>query len=311
MPVSRTENTTGICSLQMKDPTQTSTGLQADCVAEMELKALQTADEDGPEVRKPAQTCESLVCQIAELTRSNAELDQFASIIAHDLRSPLFSLSGCAQLLADEDERLSESGREAVRYILETVRHMNRLITKLLQRSRVGKSQLKRTNCRLEQVLVDVTGSLRAIMEKTGAQVTHDPLPMIQADPVLIHELLQNLIENAIKYRSGDPPRIHLSARKGAGEWILSVRDNGIGIDPGNLERIFQPFQRLREEGPNYTGLGVGLAICKQILERHGGRIWAESRPGQGSTFFFCLPDKPEHGGLTRISGCRQTFSEK
>jgi chemotaxis family two-component system sensor kinase Cph1 len=131
--------------------------------------------------------------------------------------------------------------------------------------------------------------NLRAAMEETGALLTHDPMPTLPADEVQFGQLLQNLIGNALKFRSSDVPRIHIGAIESELDWQFEVRDNGIGIEPQYYERIFMVFQRLHNKG-EYPGTGIGLAICKKVVERHGGRIWVESRPGAGSSFFFTLP---------------------
>jgi PAS domain S-box-containing protein len=228
--------------------------------------------------------------QARELARSNAELEQFASVVSHDLRAPLGSLTGGADLLTAEAGRLSEEAREYVGWIQCSVKNMARLIDSLLHYSRIGQGQLRRTPCALQDVLAGVLRDLHANLDAHDVQVSHDLLPVVQGDPILLAQLLQNLIGNAIKYRSQAPPRVHVSARQSPGEWVISVADNGIGIDPKHFDKIFQIFQRLHRDESKYPGVGVGLATCKKIVEKHGGRIWVESQPGQGSTFSFSLP---------------------
>jgi two-component system CheB/CheR fusion protein len=228
--------------------------------------------------------------QARELAHSNAELAQFASIVSHDLRGPLLSLVGCSQLLIEETEGLSEEARELAKDVRGATQRMARLIDSLLRYSLVGRAELNRARCSLEEVLSGVLFDVRTALEAGGGQVTHDPLPEVQADPALLAQLLQNLIENGIKYRGAAPPRIHISARKTPAEWVISVADNGIGIDPKQFDKIFQMFQRLHRDESTYPGVGVGLATCKKIAEKHGGRIWVESQPGQGATFSFSLP---------------------
>lgn len=242
------------------------------------------------EITEQKRTEEALAEANRELTRSNAELEQFASIVSHDLRSPLISLAGDVHLLGREAHKLSPEAREALDYIKQSVQQMDRLITRLLEYSRVGNRGLNMAACKLEDVLYDVTQKLRAVIEGAHAQVTHDPLPVVYGDEVLLAELFQNLLENAIKYCGDKPPCIHVSAQFQAGRWMVSVRDEGIGIAPQDLDRIFLVHERLHGEESEYAGLGVGLATCKKIVEKHGGRIWAESRPGAGSNFRFSLP---------------------
>jgi signal transduction histidine kinase len=135
-----------------------------------------------------------------------------------------------------------------------------------------------------------VLKGLESSLAQTGAQVTHDALPTVKGDLTLLGQVFQNLLENAIKYRGAEAPRVHVAAREGTGKWVFSVIDNGIGIDPRHFDRLFQIFQRLHRDESRYPGLGVGLAMCKRIVENHGGRIWVESQPGRGSTFSFTLP---------------------
>lgn len=226
-----------------------------------------------------------------ELARSNADLQQFASIVSHDLRSPLTSLAGCVELLEEQlAGELDPELREITQDIRGSIRHMDRLIKCLLNYSRVGKGGLKTSTCDTAGVLSGVVKGMKAVLEQTGGRVTHDPLPTIRADQTLLSQLFQNLIENAIKYRSEAPPAVHVSAHRAPNEWVFSVRDNGIGIPPRHAERVFQIFQRLHADEARYPGLGAGLAICKKIVEQHKGRIWVESQPGEGATFFFSLP---------------------
>jgi two-component system CheB/CheR fusion protein len=228
--------------------------------------------------------------QARELARSNADLEQFASVVSHDLRAPLSTLSGCSQLLIQETEGLGEEARELVGYIQQSAQHMTRLVERLLHYSRVGHGNLERMHCSLEKILSGVLRDLLAVLEASGGRVTHDSLPEIEADPALLAQLLQNLIENAIKYRAEAPPRIHIFAHKQQAEWVISVADNGIGIDSKHFGNLFQIFQRLHSDESKYSGIGIGLATCKRIVEKHGGHIWVESQPGQGSTFSFSLP---------------------
>lgn len=239
--------------------------------------------------RKKIET--SLAEHVRKLSRINAELEQFASVVSHDLRSPLTSISGCAQLLKELLPNQSDPEvTELLDNIQNSVRHMGRLIKGLLTYARLGRDGLKISQCSTQRVLTNVLSSLRAVVTETGAQITHDPLPVVQADEALLGQVFQNLLENAIKYRGQSPPVVHISARSTDSHWLFSVKDNGIGIEARHFDKIFQIFQRLHDDEHRYPGLGVGLATCKKIVEEHGGQIWLESTPGVGSIFHFSLP---------------------
>ena len=199
-------------------------------------------------------------------------------------------VSNYTQLLARRyGDRLDGDADEFIGFAVDGATRMQRLIEDLLAFSRVGTrgKDLEPTEC--EAVLERTLRSLGTAVEESGAQVTCDPLPTVPADDVQLAQVFQNLIGNAIKFRGQEPPRVHISAQRDGSNWRFSVRDNGIGVDPQYNERIFVIFQRLhgREE---YPGTGIGLAICRKIVERHGGRIWVESQPGQGATFYFTIP---------------------
>lgn len=186
-------------------------------------------------------------------------------------------------------DRLDGDAREFMDFIVDGSARMKRLIEDLLAYSRVGThgKELKPIDC--ETVLEKALVNLRGTIEDTGAVVTHDPLPTADADNSQLVQLFQNLIGNAIKFRGAAPPAVHVSAEERADVWVFIVRDNGIGIEPQYFERIFMVFQRLHGKA-EYPGTGIGLAICKKVVDRHGGRIWVESQPGQGSKFCFALP---------------------
>lgn len=227
---------------------------------------------------------------LAELARSNAELEQFAYVASHDLQEPLRIVTNYLQLL--ERRHKDKLEPEAAKFILQAVNgaaRMRGLIQDLLAYSRVGTRGRSLEPVSAETVMEDVLANLKMSIESCGAVVTSDPLPTVKADPGQLSQLLQNLIGNALKFRGPDPPRVHVSARKQDGQWAFAVRDNGIGIEPQYLERIFGVFQRLHTRS-EYPGTGIGLAICKRIVERHQGRMWVESRPGRGSTFHFSIP---------------------
>lgn len=227
---------------------------------------------------------------IAELARSNSDLQQFAYVASHDLQEPLRMVASYTQLLAKRYKgQLDEDADEFIAYAVNGANRMQALIQDLLAFSRVDRQgqQFERTS--VETLLSYALENLKGAIEDSRAAVTHDPLPDVVADERQLLHVLQNLLSNAIKFRGSEPPRIHLSAERRGEEWLFSVRDNGIGIDPQYGERIFVIFQRLHTNA-EYPGTGIGLSLCKKIVERHGGRIWMESEPGHGATFFFTLP---------------------
>jgi len=225
-----------------------------------------------------------------ELKRSNAELEQFAYVASHDLQEPLRMVASYTQLLVRRyDAKLDGDAREFMAYIVDGASRMKQLIEDLLAYSRVGTKGADFEPVAADAALKRALFNLRAAIEEAGAVVTHDPMPALPADEVQLGQLLQNLMGNALKFRSASVPRIHVGVSEKANEWQFEVRDNGIGIEPQYYERIFMVFQRLHNKG-EYPGTGIGLAICKKVVERHGGRIWVESRPGQGSSFYFTLP---------------------
>jgi signal transduction histidine kinase len=225
---------------------------------------------------------------VAELGRSNADLQQFAYVASHDLQEPLRMVSSYTQLLARRYKgKLDPDADEFIAFAVDGATRMQQLIQDLLAYSRVstGGRQFKPTSA--ETALGYALDNLRYVMKESGAVVTHDPLPTVIGDQKQLEQLFQNLLSNAIKFRGQEPPRIHVSARTDA-NWLFSIRDNGIGLDPQYGDRIFVIFQRLHNR-QEYSGTGIGLAICKKIVERHGGRIWVESEPGKGATFYFTI----------------------
>jgi PAS domain S-box-containing protein len=241
-------------------------------------------------VRKRAE--QHLVKTMAELKRSNDELGHFAYVASHDLQEPLRMVASYTQLLAKRYRgRLDADAHDFIAYAVDGCNRMQQLIRDLLAYSRAGTGGMEFREISSELALQTALVNLAAAIEESGAVVTHDSLPAVSTDDTQLSQVLQNLIGNAIKYRSAEIPRIHVSAAANGGkERIFSVRDNGIGIDPQYFDRIFVLFQRLHGRA-EFAGTGIGLAICKKILERLGGRIWVESQLDKGSTFHFALPE--------------------
>jgi len=228
-----------------------------------------------------------------ELKRSNAELEQFAYVASHDLQEPLRMVSSYTQLLLRRfGERFDGDSREFMGYIVDGAARMKQLIEDLLAYSRVGTRGKEFREVEVEESVRRAVSNLRAAIEEAGAAVTWDALPRVMADDTQLTQLFQNLIGNALKFRSASVPRIHIFVARRDSDWHFMVRDNGIGIEPQYFERIFMVFQRLHNKA-DYPGTGIGLAICKKVVERHGGEIWVESRPGEGSAFHFSFPIIP------------------
>ncbi len=271
----------------------------------------QTMESLQAEVAERKRAEEKLRRTVTDLEHSNAELQQFAYVASHDLQEPLRMVSSYVQLLARRYKgKLDSDADDFIAFAVDGALRMQTLINDLLTFSRVGTrgKPFEPTDC--EAVLGHVLANLKLAIEESGAVITHDALPTVMADSSQLVQLIQNLTDNAIKFRGKETPHVHISATReseiGDHEskstnhelqttnykaWIFSIRDNGIGIDPEFFDRIFTIFQRLhnREE---YPGTGIGLAVCKKIVERHGGRIWVESEPGKGTTFFFTIPDR-------------------
>jgi signal transduction histidine kinase len=258
--------------------------------AELEKEMIERAKADEDIRRLNAELERRVEERTKELSRTNDELRQFAYVASHDLQEPLRTVASYAQLLAKRYRgKLDPDADEFIRYMVEGVTRMHNLLNDMLAYSRVTDVKDKiLLPANTDGVLQSAILNLEATIRETQAEITHDNLPTVRGDEIQLTQVFQNLISNAIKYRSKQPPRIHVSAERQKDEWIFSVSDNGIGIDPQYSERIFGIFKRLH--GRELPGTGMGLAICKRIIERHGGRIWVDSQMGKGSTFRFLLP---------------------
>ncbi len=226
-----------------------------------------------------------------ELTQSNEELRQFAYAASHDLKEPMRTIASYSQLLSQRyGSVLDEEGGEFLSFMVEGVRRMDMLLSDLLSYSQhLGTKPPVFQNVSAEAVLIAVLMNLQASIKEAGASVTHDPLPSeVVSDFAQLSQVFQNLVSNALKYRREEAPAVHVWAEEGEEDWAFHVRDNGLGIDPAFSGQIFRPFKRLH--GREFPGTGMGLAISKKIVERHGGRIWVDSEVGRGSTFSFSIP---------------------
>jgi len=239
--------------------------------------------------RKQAQ--EQLLQTVRELKRSNAELEHFAYVASHDLQEPLRMVASYTQLLAKRYKgQLDSDADDFIAFAVDGSNRMQRLINDLLAYSRAGVSVTKPRRIASEHALQGALANLQTTIEESGATVTHDALPEVTMDDTQLTQIFQNLIGNAVKYRGAEAPRVHVFATTRPGtESIFSVRDNGLGIEAQYFEKIFVLFQRLHGRS-EFEGTGIGLAICKKILERLGGRIWVESQTNHGSTFHFAIP---------------------
>jgi PAS domain S-box-containing protein len=233
---------------------------------------------------------EALKQKAQELSRSNAELQQFAYVASHDLQEPLRTMASFAQLLQRRYQgKLDASADDFIHFIVDGATRMQGLIQDLLAYSRVGSrgKDFVPTDC--TAVFDQAVANLRAAIAESAAVVTRDPLPTVPCDGEQLIQVFQNLIGNSIKFRDSAAPQVHVAAENRPADWVFSVKDNGIGIDPQYAKQIFEVFQRLHNR-TEYPGSGIGLAIAKKIVERHGGHIWVDSQPRQGATFFFTLP---------------------
>jgi light-regulated signal transduction histidine kinase (bacteriophytochrome) len=267
-----------VSASMIADPEGKATGMMASFLDITERKRLE----------------EELAKNVEELARSNAELEQFAYVASHDLQEPLRMISSYVQLLARRYQgALGTEADEFIHYAVDGATRMQALIQDLLAYSRVGGSGTKLVPVDCEEVLRQTLTDMHMAIEEASATITHDPLPVIRFDPVQFAQILQNLISNAIKFRRPEvPPIVALAALQRDEEWLFSVKDNGLGVSDLFLKKAFQIFQRWQARGES-LGTGIGLAVCRKIVERFGGRIWVESKVGEGSTFYFTIPLKP------------------
>ena len=250
--------------------------------------------------RRVADRTAELAERAKELERSNLELQQFAYVASNDLQEPLRTIASFTQLLAKRyHDKLDDKAREFINFAVDGSKRMQTLINDLLAFSRVGTQGKPFAPTHCDAVLDRILKNLKTSIENSGAVITRDPLPIVMGDEVQLAQLLQNLLTNAMKFRGADVPRIHISAIPDGTKWKIMVRDNGIGIPPEHHDRIFVIFQRLHTK-TQYPGTGIGLAICKKVAERHGGRLWIEPSLGGGSTFCFTIADGENNNARER-----------
>jgi PAS domain S-box-containing protein len=239
---------------------------------------------------------EKLARRADELARINAELEQFAYVASHDMREPLRMIASYLQLLAQRYKgSIDDRADKYIHYAVEGAKRMQELITDLSAYTRVGTGAVSFQSVDCANCVSVAIANLKLIVEESGAQVTWGSLPVVMGEPGQLAQVFQNLIENAIKYRGEKPPQIRIIAERNGSNWLFTIADNGIGIDPRFSSRIFRIFQRLHEPD-KYPGTGIGLAIVKKIVERHGGKIWVESCPGEGASFHFTIPCSVSEG---------------
>jgi len=228
---------------------------------------------------------------LAEMKRVNTELEQFAYVASHDLQEPLRAVAGGLQILEKKyKDKLDKEANDLINIAVDGATRMRALISDLLSLSQISSSKETFEKADLTTIFNQAVDNLSTTIKETGAKVTHDSLPALVIEKTQLVQLLQNLISNAIKFHSDKAPEIHLKASNNEGIWEFALKDNGIGFEQKFADRIFEPFKRLHGR-EKYPGTGIGLAICKRIIERHGGNIWVESEPGKGTTFYFSIPD--------------------
>jgi signal transduction histidine kinase len=257
-----------------------------------------TGERLAAEAQGHMRTAQKLAKKTEEMERSNKDLQQFAYVASHDLQEPLRMVSSYVQLLQRRYKgRLDADADDFIGFAVDGATRMQHLIQGLLSYSRINTHGNLPSPTDIGEVLHQVITNLGLAIDESGARITHESLPVVEADGTQLVQLFQNLVANAIKFCSALPPQVHVSVDREDPYWLFSVRDNGIGLDPDYDDRIFTIFQRLHTR-LDYPGTGIGLAICKRIVERHGGSIWVKSAPGEGSTFYFTLPAGDSIGTL-------------
>ncbi|MFX0148670.1 MAG: ATP-binding protein [Candidatus Hodarchaeota archaeon] len=237
---------------------------------------------------------------INDLKRSNEDLQQFAYVASHDLQEPLRAITSFSQLLEDKfGDKLDQDGKDFISFITDGAKKMNTLIKDLLTYSRITTHAKPPKLIDLEIILKEAIFNLHESIKESSAIITYDKMPTLEVDKTQFLQLFQNLISNSIKFRREEPPRIHISAKLSNKDWIFSVKDNGIGIEAKYFDRIYNIFYRLHTK-EEYPGTGIGLPICKKIVNRYGGKIWVNSEIGKGSTFFFNIPIKKTKSTLIK-----------
>lgn len=276
-------------------------------VKERTLELLTLNDQLNAEIEIRKRKEEELKKLSQELKCSNAELKDFAYIASHDLRKPLLSIESFAKLLAKRyKNKFDAKADEFIDYIADSANRLQLLIKDLLEYSQIETKERDFELTDYSVVVKEAMSNLKTAIDESNAQVTYNKLPTIMSDPQQMTSLFQNLIDNAIKFCRQKAPRVHISAKRKGDEWIFTIRDNGIGIDPKDSERIFGMFQRLHGSG-DYPGTGIGLSICKKIVERHRGRISVESETGKGTTFCFAIPERDiSRGRKNTYNGCKE-----
>jgi light-regulated signal transduction histidine kinase (bacteriophytochrome) len=241
-----------------------------------------------------------------ELKRANDDLQQFAYSASHDLQEPIRNVAVYSEIVATRYRAvLDDDGRQFLDFLQEGGRRLATLVNDLLAYTRASRAEISEARVDAETVLRTSLASLAEAIRESQAVVTHDPLPEVYMGDAHLQQVFQNLISNALKYRTEDPPRVHVSAVDLGSEWCFSVKDNGIGIDPAYKEKVFGVFKRLHHD-QKYSGTGIGLAICQRVVERYGGRIWVESQVGRGATLRFTIPN---HARAVRSETVQSTGS--
>ena len=255
---------------------------------------------------------QSLEIAVDQLAEKNSELDQFAYVASHDLQEPVRKMVSFSKLLQqDVDGELNGRAAQDLEFIVDAAKRLQALIQDLLALSRAGRTAMRSDAVCLDEVVDDALFALQLQIEESGAEIARDPLPTVTGDATMLSQLYQNLIGNGLKFVGEKQPVVRLTARRDGADWVLGVRDNGIGIASDYAERVFEPFQRLHSRG-EYSGTGIGLAICRKAVQRHGGNIWVRSSPNEGACFEFTLPalesEEPkctnEQMALEKLSSC-------